>query len=63
MALPGFTVSVERVSPDTSAGFDSTQGPPLAPDPNGNDWVVTEIAPLLAPERLKQMLDPHTFGS
>lgn len=63
MALPGFTVSVERVSPDTSAGFDSTQGPPLAPDPNGNDWVVTQIAPQLAPVRLRQLLlDPKTFG-
>jgi hypothetical protein len=63
MGLPGFTVSAERVSPDTSGGFDATQGPPLAPDPNGNDWVVTQIAAPLAQSRLWQLLlDPHTFG-
>lgn len=63
MGLPGFTVSAQRVSPDTSGGFDSTAGPPLGPDPNGNDWVVTQIAAPLAQSRLWQMLlDPHTFG-
>jgi len=63
MGLPGFTVSAERVSPDTSGGFDATQGPPLVPDPNGNDWVVTQIAAPLAQSRLWQLLlDPHTFG-
>jgi hypothetical protein len=63
MGLPGFTVSVQRASPNTSGEFDSTQGPPLVPDPNGNDWVVTQIAAPLAQSRLWQMLlDPHTFG-
>jgi len=63
MGLPGFTVSAVRVSPDTSGGFDATQGPPLVPDPNGNDWVVTQIAAPLAQSRLWQLLlDPHTFG-
>ena len=63
MGLPGFTVAAERVSPDTSGGFDATQGPPLVPDPNGNDWVVTQIAAPLAQSRLWQLLlDPHTFG-
>ncbi len=63
VGLPGFTVSAERVSPDTSGGFDGTQGPPLVPDPNGSDWVVTQIAAPLAKSRLWQMLlDPQTFG-
>ena len=64
MGLPGFTVSVQRASPDTAGAFDSTQGPPLVPDANGNTWVVTQIAAPLAQSRLWQMLlDPHTFGS
>jgi hypothetical protein len=63
MGLPGFTVSAQQASPDTSGAFDPTQGPPLVPDPNGNDWVVTQIAPPLAQSRLWQMLlDPQTFG-
>ena len=63
MGLPGFTVSAERVSPDTSGGFDGAQGPPLVPDPSGNDWVVTQVAAPLARARLRQMLfDPKTFG-
>ena len=63
MGLPGFTVSAQQVSPDTSGGFNGTQGPPLVPDPNGKDWVVTQIAAPLAKSRLWQMLlDPQTFG-
>jgi hypothetical protein len=63
VALPTFAVAVQRVSPDTSAAFDSTQGPRLVPDAGGNDWVVTGIAAPLAAARLWQMLlDPHTFG-
>jgi hypothetical protein len=64
MGLPGFTVSVQRASPDTSGAYDSMQGPPLGPDTNGNNWVVTQVAAPLAQSRLWQMLlDPHTFGS
>jgi hypothetical protein len=63
MGLPGFAVAAQRVSPDTSGGFDGTQGPPLVPDPNGDDWVVTEIAAPLAKSTLWQMLlDPKTFA-
>jgi hypothetical protein len=63
MGLPGFAVAAQRVSPDTSGGFDGTQGPPLVPDPNGNDWVVTQIAAPLAKSTLWQMLlDPQTFA-
>jgi hypothetical protein len=63
VGLPGFAVSAQQVSPDTSGGFDTTQGPPLVPDPNGKDWVVTQIAAPLAQSRLWQMLlDPQTFG-
>jgi hypothetical protein len=63
MGLPGFTVAAQRMSADTSGGFDGTQGPRLVPDPKGNDWVVTQIAAPLARQSLWQMLlDPQTFG-
>jgi hypothetical protein len=62
-ALPGFAVAVQRVSPDTSSPFDSSQGPRLRPDTNGNDWVVTQVDASLAGSRLWQMLmDPKTFA-
>jgi hypothetical protein len=64
VGLPTFAVSVHRASPDTSVAFDAMQGPPLVPDPNGNAWIVTQIAAPLAAARLWQMLlAPHTFGS
>ena len=44
VALPEFVVAAHRVSPDTSATFDSTQGPTLLPDASGNDWLVTQVA-------------------
>ena len=63
IGLPGFAVAAVQVSPDTSGGFDATQGPPLVPDPNGRDWVVTQIAAPVAKSSLWQLLlDPHTFG-
>ncbi len=63
VALPGFVTAVGRASPDTSAGFDSTQGPTLVPDAAGQTWVVTQIAGPLAADRLWQMLrDPSTFA-
>jgi hypothetical protein len=63
LGLPGFAVAAQQVSPDTSGGFDATQGPPLVPDPNGKDWVVTQIAAPLAQSSLWHMLlDPKTFG-
>jgi hypothetical protein len=63
MGLPGFAVAAVQVSPDTSGGFDATQGPPLVPDPNGRDWVVTQIAAPVAKSSLWQLLlDPKTFG-
>jgi hypothetical protein len=63
VALPTFAVAVERASPDVAAGFDSTQGPQLAPAVSGPSWLVTEIDAPVAAARLWQMLeDPHTFG-
>lgn len=56
VAIPGFVVSVRRVSPDVSATFEANQGPPLKPDPAGNVWLVTKIAAPLAPSTLWQML-------
>jgi hypothetical protein len=62
-ALPKFVVAVERVSPDTSAMFDSTQGPPRVPDASGDDLVVTQIdASLPAAQLWKMLSDPHTFS-
>jgi hypothetical protein len=52
LAVPQFAATVQRSSADTSAGFGKPpgQGPPLAPDDNGNAYVVTKIkAPLAAP--------------
>jgi hypothetical protein len=64
VALPNFVVAVRRSSPDISAGFDNSQGPPLRPDDAGHAWVVTKIDPPLAATHLWQMLtDPKTFGS
>lgn len=64
VGLSQFVTAVERATPDTSAGFDSTQGLPLVPSATGNAWVVTQIAGPLAKSRLWQMLlDPHTYGS
>jgi hypothetical protein len=62
-ALPHFTVAVQCASPDLSGGYDSTQGPPLVPDDNGNVYLITRIAAPLAPSRLWDMLlGQHTFG-
>jgi hypothetical protein len=63
VALPTFVTSVERASPDTSAGFDPTQGPRLVPDTGGNAWVVTQVAgPLAAGHLWEMLLSPGTFG-
>jgi hypothetical protein len=63
VGLPAFATAVQRAVPDTSAAFDSTQGPPLLPDASGNVWIVTQSAAPLAKSRLWQMLlDPRTFG-
>jgi hypothetical protein len=63
VGLPAFAVAVQRASPDTSAAFDPTQGPPLMPDAGGDTWVVTQSAAPLAKSRLWQMLlDPRTYG-
>jgi hypothetical protein len=64
VGLPAFVTAVQRAAPDTTAGFDSMQGPTLAPDTTGDAWVVTQIAAPLAKSHLWQMLlDPHTYGS
>jgi hypothetical protein len=56
VGLPTFAAAVQRAAPDTSAAFDSTQGPPLLPDAGGNVWVVTQSAGSLAAPHLWQML-------
>jgi hypothetical protein len=63
VALPTFVTEVQRASPDTSAGFDSTQGPTLVPDAAGSSWVVTQVSAQLAAPRFWWMLrDPETFS-
>ena len=56
VALPDFAAEVKRFSPDPSATFDSTAGPPLSPDPAGNVWGVTKVQGPLARGRLWEML-------
>ena len=59
----GFVGAVQLAVPDTTASFDSTQGPPLIPATNGNVWIVTQIAAPLAGATLWQMLlDRTIFG-
>ena len=63
VALPAFVGAVQRAVPDTTASFDSTQGPPLIPAANGNVWIVTQIAAPLAGATLWPMLlDRTIFG-
>jgi hypothetical protein len=56
VALPKFASAVQRAVPDTTAPFDSTQGPPLIPAADGNVWIVSQIAAPLAGATLWQML-------
>ena len=61
--MPNFLVSIERVTPDPGATFDTTTGPELVPTEEGGHWLVTGIDPAVASERLRQMLrEPRTFG-
>jgi hypothetical protein len=66
--LPSFVTTVDRCSPDTSAGFNSPQGqgPPLVPGVTGvtgNVLLVTQVATSLVRTKLWQMLqDSRIFG-
>jgi hypothetical protein len=61
LAIPEFASAVTRVV-QRDAGSDNT--PVLASDPNGPDWLVTQINGALATARLWEMLlDPATFRS
>lgn len=51
-----FVRAVVRAKVDPSATFDSTQGPPLVPDEQGNISIVTKIAAPLAPSCLWNLL-------
>lgn len=51
-----FATAVQRAVVDTSAAFDSMQGPPLVPNAGGNIWIVTQVAAPLASARLWEML-------
>ena len=54
--LSMFTTKVVKASPNVAAGFNSTQGPDLVPDPNGNAWLVTDISSQRAPNKLWEMM-------
>jgi hypothetical protein len=56
VGLGKFVAAVQQASVDTTAGFDSTQGPPLIPDPQGNVLIVTRIQAPLAMSCLWQLL-------
>jgi hypothetical protein len=59
VGLPAFVQAVQPAKVDTTAAFDSTQGPPLIPDANGNVLIVTAIKAPLAPGCLwGLLLDP-----
>jgi hypothetical protein len=59
VALPAFTLGAARAS---FAGWSGTE-PTLAPDPNGQAWVVTESNAAAATARFWQILrDPATFA-
>ena len=64
VGLRAFASEVQRMSADTTIAWDSTQGPPLRPNPSGNCWLVDRIATPLAASRLWQLLlEPTTFGN
>jgi hypothetical protein len=59
LGIPEFTLAVTRVSP---AGWDGGE-PTLAPDANGNGWLVTASDGPAATARFWELLlDPATFG-
>ena len=65
VGLPGFVTArgVSRAIVDSSAAFDATTGPPLAPRADGSIWVVPSCDSSMAGDRLWKMLqDPRTFG-
>ena len=60
--LPAFVLSAERAVPDTSGGFDASQGLPLVPHDGGNVWVVTGIkSPLAESDLWYWLLGTMTF--
>ena len=63
VGLPTFATAVQRAAPDTSAAFETTQGPALLPASDGNAWLVEQIAAPLAASHLWQLLlDSRTYG-
>jgi hypothetical protein len=65
VALQQFAGTAQRVSTDTSAGFNTPpgQGPPLVPDADGNAWLVTKIDDAAQPRLWEMLKDPRTWGS
>lgn len=58
-----FVTDVRRVEADSTAAFDSMEGPPLLPKIDGPAWLVSSCAGPLAASTLWQMLlDPATYA-
>ena len=62
--LPAFATAVQRVSPSGTVAAGATAGPELAADPNGPDWLVTQVAGDLAGQTFRKMLtDPAIYAA
>jgi len=63
VALSSFVVAVEKVSASGSVPAGATVGPALTDDPNGPLWLVRQIAPQVAINRLWEiLLDSRTYA-
>lgn len=63
VGLPGFVVTVQRVTSAGAVESGASSGPELVQNANGPLWLVTQCASALATARLWQLLlDPATFA-
>jgi hypothetical protein len=64
VGIPGFAVSVQRVSPSGLVAAGATVGPNLVEDPNGKIWLVREVSGTVAATAFwKMLLNPKTYGN
>jgi len=63
VGLPTFATTVQTVSVATVVGPNANIGPDLAADPDGADWLVTQVSGSAARARFWQAVtDPATYG-
>jgi hypothetical protein len=61
--MPTFATTVQKVSVASVVGPGATAGPELANDPEGSDWLVTQVDGNAAANRFWDALtDPMTYG-